>query len=54
LEGVIKYAEKQNIPVSLTPGKKQALGRFYKKLGFKANKGRTKDYRFSDTLIHKK
>lgn len=56
MKGVINYAKKKNIPVSLNPsperGKKQALDRFYKRLGFKKNSGRQRDFRFSDRLIH--
>ena len=55
MKGVLNYAQKQNLPVSLTPapekGKKEALNRFYKRLGFKSNKGRSRDFRFSDSLI---
>jgi hypothetical protein len=53
MKGVINYAKKQNLPPSAEKGKKQALDRFYKRLGFKGNKGREKDYRFSDTLLHR-
>lgn len=56
MKGVINYAKKKGVPVSLTPspekGKKKALNRFYNRLGFKSNKGKNKDFRFSDTLIN--
>ena len=49
-------AKKQNKRVTLTPqaepGYKKKLDTFYKRLGFKSNKGRNKDYSVSDTMIY--
>lgn len=51
MRGIASYAQKQNLPVTLTPepekGKKAALNRFYNRHGFKKNK----DLAISDTLI---
>jgi GNAT superfamily N-acetyltransferase len=51
-----KVAARQNKRVTLTPqaeqGYKKKLDTFYKRLGFKSNKGRNKDYSVSDTMIY--
>jgi hypothetical protein len=55
LKNLTKFADKQNKRVTLTPqadrGKKAKLDKFYKKFGFKSNKGRNKDFSVSDTMI---
>jgi hypothetical protein len=55
LRGVTKYADRVGKRVSLTPvakrGYKHKLTNWYKKFGFKSNKGRNKDFSVSDTMI---
>jgi GNAT superfamily N-acetyltransferase len=55
LENITGFADRQNKRVTLTPeaekGKKAKLDKFYKRFGFKSNKGRNKDFSVSDTRI---
>lgn len=55
LKNLNKFADKQNKRVTLTPqadkGKKAKLDKFYKRFGFKPNKGRNKDFTTRDTFI---
>ena len=56
IEEIIKYADAKGIPVALTPdatygGNKKQLIKFYRRLGFKPNKGRNKDFQFRETYI---
>jgi hypothetical protein len=55
LKNLTTFADKQNKRVTLTPeaekGKKAKLDKFYKRFGFKPNKGRSKDFSVSDTMI---
>jgi GNAT superfamily N-acetyltransferase len=48
LKGLTKFADRNNKRIGLTqqpqPGYKKKLDTFYKKFGFRANKGRSKDY----------
>jgi GNAT superfamily N-acetyltransferase len=57
LKNLTKFADKQNKRVTLTPqadkGKKAKLDKFYKRFGFRSNKGRNKDFSVSDTMIRK-
>lgn len=53
---IMRYAETVQKPVVLTPDSvfgtpKTRLTNWYKSLGFRANTGRSKDFRFSDTMI---
>ena len=56
MNDLIKYADENNKPIALTPdnsfgGSKTRLESFYKKFGFKENKGRNKDFAFRETMI---
>jgi GNAT superfamily N-acetyltransferase len=55
MRNLTRFADKQNKRVILTPeaerGKKVKLDKFYKRFGFKPNKGRNKDLSVSDTMI---
>ena len=56
MNDLIKYADENNKPIALTPdnsfgGSKTRLESFYKKFGFKDNKGRNKDFAFRETMI---
>ena len=60
LSDIIRFADKHNLRVTLTPGLKDKLHgttsrsrliNFYKRFGFKQNAGKAKDYRISDTMI---
>ena len=51
MKDLIKYADENNLPIALTPdnsfgGSKTKLKSFYKKFGFKDNKGKNKDFSF--------
>lgn len=53
---IIESAQESGVPIALTPstdfgGKKSGLERFYKSLGFVPNKGKNKDFSFSESLI---
>jgi predicted GNAT family acetyltransferase len=53
---LIQYADANKQIVTLTPssdfgGNKNRLTQFYKRFGFKANKGQYKSYEFRDTMI---
>jgi hypothetical protein len=55
MKGLTKYADRQNASMSLKQapekGCKRKLGDFYKRFGFKSNKGRNKDFTTRDTHI---
>lgn len=57
MKAITKYADHHGRTVSLSPEKrpggpsKSKLQSWYKTHGFNDNKGRHKDYRFSDTMI---
>jgi GNAT superfamily N-acetyltransferase len=55
MKGLTKYADRQNASMSLKQapekGYKRKLGDFYKRFGFKSNKGRNKDFTTRDTHI---
>ena len=56
MKDIIKYADKNNLPIGVTPdttfgGSKTRLERFYKKFGFVRNKGRNKDFNFRETFV---
>jgi len=56
LNDLINYADKTKKIVTLTPssdfgGNKNRLVQFYKKFGFKMNKGVHKSYEYMDTMI---
>jgi GNAT superfamily N-acetyltransferase len=56
LNDLINYADKSKKIVTLTPssdfgGNKNRLVQFYKKFGFKMNKGVHKSYEYMDTMI---
>jgi GNAT superfamily N-acetyltransferase len=55
MKGLGKYADKQGKKITLNqapePGKKKKLSDFYKKHGFQANKGKSKDHSTTDTHI---
>lgn len=55
MEELMRWARTKDLTVALTPEadprKKAALERFYKRLGFKKNSGRSKDFRISGTRI---
>ena len=56
MKDLIKYADENNLPIALTPdssfgGSKTRLKSFYKKFGFKDNKGRNKDFSFRESMI---
>lgn len=56
MEGLTRYADKVGKPILLSPssdfgGSKTRLVKFYRRFGFVPNKGRNKDYRFSQTMI---
>lgn len=53
---LVNYADKNKQIIALTPssdfgGNKNRLVQFYKKFGFKMNKGHYKSYEFTDTMI---
>jgi GNAT superfamily N-acetyltransferase len=54
VEEVKQFAQSVGLPVVLrpssNPGKKQALERFYKDLGFIYNKGKNRDFRLSSPI----
>jgi len=56
MKDLIKYADENNKPIALTPdntfgGSKTRLKSFYKNFGFKENKGRNKDFSFTETMV---
>lgn len=57
LNDLIEYADKKNKIIALTPDtsfggtSKQRLKRFYKKFGFVENKGKNKNFSFTETMI---
>jgi GNAT superfamily N-acetyltransferase len=56
MKDLIKYADENNLPIALTPdssfgGSKTRLKSFYRKFGFKDNKGRNKDFSFRESMI---
>ena len=56
MKDLIKYADENNLPIALTPdnsfgGSKTKLKSFYKKFGFKDNKGKNKDFSFRESMI---
>jgi GNAT superfamily N-acetyltransferase len=55
IKGLSKYADNQQKRITLSQapdkGYKGKLDRWYRKQGFKPNKGRNKDFRVSDTMI---
>lgn len=55
LKNLTAFADRQNKRVTLTPeaekGKKAKLDKFYKRFGFKSNRGRSRDFSVSDTMI---
>ena len=58
MQDIINYADSNNKTIALTPdttfgGSKTRLKEFYKNLGFVDNKGRNKDFSFTETLIRK-
>lgn len=58
MEVLTAFADKQGIPITLTPdnaygGSVTRLQTFYRRFGFKPNKGRSRDYRYSETMIRR-
>ena len=58
MQDIINYADSNNKTIALTPdttfgASKTRLKEFYKNLGFVENKGKNKDFRFTETLIRK-
>jgi len=61
MEDLIKFADDYDMTITLTPAtseydgttSKSRLEKFYKRFGFVNNKGRNKDYRISDSMIHR-
>lgn len=56
MRSIIRWADRHRITLTLSPtaefgASKQRLERWYKSLGFVANKGRAKDFRFRDGMI---
>lgn len=59
MRDLINYADSKSLPMVLTPGipegrkglSSSGLKRWYQSLGFVSNKGRNKDWNFSDTMI---
>jgi hypothetical protein len=56
MKEITKYADKNDLIISLTPstdfgGSKTKLIDFYKKLGFVMNKGKNKNYEFTDLML---
>lgn len=60
MQDIIDYADKFNRRIELSPGIKDEyqgttsrnrLVRFYKRFGFRENKGRNKDYRMNETMF---
>lgn len=56
MNDLVNYAEKNGQIIVLTPssdfgGDKNRLIQFYKRFGFKANKGQYKNFQFQDTMI---
>lgn len=56
MQDLVNYADKNRQIVALTPssdfgGNKNRLIQFYKRFGFKANKGQYKSFEFRDTMI---
>ena len=56
MKDIINYADENNLSIALTPdnsfgGSKTRLKSFYKKFGFKENKGRNKDFTFRESMI---
>lgn len=56
MEDLVSYADKNTKIITLTPasdfgGNKNRLIQFYKRFGFKHNKGQYKSYEFMDTMI---
>jgi predicted GNAT family acetyltransferase len=56
MEDLVKYADQNTKTISLTPasdfgGNKNRLLQFYKRFGFKHNKGQYKSYEVMDTMI---
>ena len=55
---ILAYARQRGLVVALTPDSRWGtsvakLARWYKRLGFVANKGRNKDFRFQETLLRR-
>lgn len=59
MEGLTNWADRNNKTVLLTPDDSfgassvSRLKEFYRRFGFKPNKGRSADYRFSETMIRR-
>lgn len=56
MQDLVDYADENNLKIVLTAagdfgGSKAGQMRFYKRFGFKENKGRNKDFTFRDTMI---
>ena len=60
MDDLLQYADAHKKRITLTPAEKSVqhgttsaarLQQFYKRFGFKPNKGRNKDFRVSDTMI---
>jgi len=56
MNDLVDYADANNLIITLTPspdygGSKARLTKYYKRFGFKPNKGRNKDFRFRETMI---
>lgn len=56
MQAVEEYSQQTGKPVVLTPstdfgGSMSALNRFYRGLGYQPNSGKSKDFRFQDTMI---
>tara|TARA_R100000781_G_scaffold73051_2_gene45652 strand:- start:1388 stop:3070 length:1683 start_codon:yes stop_codon:yes gene_type:complete len=56
LEDLTSYADKNNLTIGVTPdsafgGNKDKLKNFYKKFGFRNNKGINKDFTFRETMV---
>jgi GNAT superfamily N-acetyltransferase len=56
MKRLMDWADKSGQTVALTPdpvhgGNKKRLIEFYKRFGFKPNKGKNKDFRFQETMI---
>lgn len=58
MRDVLRWADQNSVTVTLTPSSdlgtpKGALTKWYRAMGFKANKGRSRDFRTRDTMIRK-
>lgn len=58
MQALTDFADRHGIPITLTPdnaygGSVTRLNGFYRRFGFRPNRGRSRDYRYSEAMIRR-